>query len=64
MSPVDFELTYRTRGKTDNDATEKEGPKKMRGLKLAGLSLANFEKAPFRLNPLIISNVYGTPSEI
>ena len=64
MSPVDFELTYRTRGKTENDASEKEGPRNMRGLKLAGLSLANFEKAPFKLNSLVLSNVFGTPAEI
>ena len=65
MSQIDFELTFRTRGKTENEVTEKEGPRgKMRGIKLIGMTLANFDRAPFRLNSLVITNVYGSYGDI
>ena len=36
----------------------------MRVVKQLGLSLTNVDKAPFRLNSLVITNVYGTSEEI
>ena len=64
MSPIDFEITFRTRGKTENEVATDETGSVLRGLKQLGLSLSNVDKAPFRLNSLVITNVYGTPGEI
>lgn len=63
MSPIDFEISFRTRGKTENEILVDDAGL-MRGLKQLGLSLSNVDKAPFRLNSLVITNVYGTPEEI
>ena len=57
MSPIDFEITFRTRVKADNQI---EKPK----LKQFGLSLVNVDKGNFRLNSLVFSNIFGTPDEI
>ena len=58
MSPIDFEITFRTRFKTENEVTAKPMHKYI------GLSLVNVDKASFRLNSLVFSNIFGTPDEI
>jgi len=65
MSPIDIELSFRTRAKKDSVAVAAEDSGSiLRGVKQLGLSLSNVDKAPFRLNSLVINNLYGTPGEI
>jgi vacuolar protein sorting-associated protein 13A/C len=57
MSPIDLEITFRTRVKTESEENQK--------LKHhMGLSFVNVDKASFRLNSLVFSNIFGTPEEI
>jgi len=69
MSPIDIEITFRTRVKSENELIgglqgNDDTSAVMRRLKQLGLSLGNVDKAAFRLNSLVIANVYGTPEEI
>lgn len=64
MSPIDIEITFRTRVKSENEIIVDDTSPVMRGLKQLGLSLTNVDKAAFRLNSLVIAKVYGTPEEI
>jgi hypothetical protein len=64
MSPIDFEITYRTRVRSEDEAAAEETGSVLRSFKQLGLSLSNIDRAPFRLNSLVFSNVYGTSEEI
>ena len=65
MSPIDFEITFRTRVKQGADSqSPDEGGASLRGLKQLGLALSSVDKAAFRLNSLVITNIYGTADEI
>jgi hypothetical protein len=63
MSPIDFEITFRSKVKSESEqADDSQGV--VRAIKQLGLSLSNVDKAAFRLNSLVFTNIYGTPTEI
>ena len=63
MSPIDIEITFRSRVKSESEIVDDQRGV-VRGIKQLGLSLSNVDKAAFRLNSLVFTNIYGTPAEI
>jgi len=65
MSPIDIQISLKTRVKADqSDFQIEEQNSAMRRLKQFDLIIPNIDKAAFRMNSLVITNIYGSPEDI
>ncbi len=63
-SPLDIELSYITKAKTDADEQANKKFSLKEKVMNFGLTLANVDGANIRINSLILPNIFGTPNDI